>query len=196
VTAADEPVLLTCHCKRIRVTVPAMPLRVNECQCSICYRYGVLWAYYLRRQVLVESVDPSGYLQPYERTDAIGNGDLAFVHCSHCGCVTHWEGTADTPKRKGPEARMGVNWRMAPPSTMQGIERIVTYVLLLHHHLLLPFSPPLLIIIGLGVLENRRVHRLTAASRKLKDSEMGDATAEGVAAASGADSRMGKDASR
>ena len=36
----------TCHCTSISVDVPAPVSPLNECQCTVCYRYGAIWAYY------------------------------------------------------------------------------------------------------------------------------------------------------
>ena len=36
----------TCHCGAVRVDVPRKPRRLTSCNCSICRRYGTLWAYY------------------------------------------------------------------------------------------------------------------------------------------------------
>ncbi len=104
---------------------PILPQRINECHCSICYRYGVLWAYFVRSAVTIV-----GETQPYARADAAGTGDLAFFRCVQCGCVTHWMGLRDTPakKRVGPDAKMGVNCRMLPEELIQGADRISTYV--------------------------------------------------------------------
>ena len=36
----------SCHCGAVKVQVPRKPRRLTNCNCSICRRYGVLWAYY------------------------------------------------------------------------------------------------------------------------------------------------------
>ena len=48
------PVTSSCHCGSIRVTFPKPTQPLNECHCSICYRYGCMWAYYTQDQVKVE----------------------------------------------------------------------------------------------------------------------------------------------
>ncbi|MDO8323802.1 MAG: hypothetical protein Q7T23_12775 [Phenylobacterium sp.] len=48
------PTLATCHCAAVRLTCEAAPTEVTECTCSICRRYGVLWAYYEPAQVQIE----------------------------------------------------------------------------------------------------------------------------------------------
>ncbi len=41
----------SCHCGTVRFAVETAPGEVNDCNCSICRRYGALWAYYKRAQV-------------------------------------------------------------------------------------------------------------------------------------------------
>ena len=44
-----------CHCGAVRVTIPRKPRAVTDCNCSICRRYGVLWAYYKLPSVRLEA---------------------------------------------------------------------------------------------------------------------------------------------
>ena len=47
----DTDVIASCHCGSVRLEVDSPPSEVTECNCSICRRYGVLWAYYPPHQV-------------------------------------------------------------------------------------------------------------------------------------------------
>lgn len=67
-------------------------------------------------------------LREFVRDEKDVGKDLAFCFCGHCGCVTHWWGIADNPKRKGPIAKMGVNCRMLPEADIKDVERHITYV--------------------------------------------------------------------
>lgn len=95
----------SCHCNRITIHLPRPPTKLNECRCSICYRYGALWGYYPRDKVDVVINIPSPpssstgkkedngavpLLRSYVRTDGDDQGDIAFFFCGHCGCLTHW----------------------------------------------------------------------------------------------------------
>ena len=100
----------TCHCGAVRVEVPRKPRRLTSCNCSICRRYGTLWAYYKRAEVRVTSAP--GATEAY----AWGDRTLKFVRCSTCGCVMHW-----TPIRPVEGARMGVNARNFEPGAIDGI---------------------------------------------------------------------------
>jgi hypothetical protein len=90
----------TCHCGAVRVTIPRKPRSVTDCNCSICRRYGVLWAYYTASTVRVEA--KRGATQSY----SWGGKALHFVRCATCGCVMCWQRAKADPQRK-----MGVNIR-------------------------------------------------------------------------------------
>ena len=35
----------TCHCGAVTLELDEAPREITKCNCSICRRYGVLWAY-------------------------------------------------------------------------------------------------------------------------------------------------------
>ena len=95
----------SCHCGAVIVTVPRRPRSVTECNCSLCRRYGALWAYYRTASVHVAA-----------RREAIdeyvwGQKMLKFVRCKSCGCVVCEIGVE-------PNDYMGVNARMFDPSVL------------------------------------------------------------------------------
>ncbi|WP_342360049.1 GFA family protein [Terrarubrum flagellatum] len=98
--------LATCHCGCVSLEIASAPQTVTECNCSVCRRYGVLWAYYSPRDVMVSAAEPTGTYQWDDRA-------IAFHRCARCGCVTHW--SAVDPARN----RMGVNARLLPPQILQ-----------------------------------------------------------------------------
>ena len=116
---------MKCHCGRVTVTIPALPERLNECRCTLCYRYGALWGYFTRADVSI-----TGETVGYVRDDADTEGSLAFHHCAHCGCLTHWQGVknVDSRDRLCPTAKMGVNCRLLPEDAIKDAFRRVTYV--------------------------------------------------------------------
>lgn len=99
----------SCHCGAIRIAVEAAPGDVNDCDCSICRRYGALWAYYHPSQVRLVTGD--GQTEVY----MWGSRKLEFHRCRACGCVTHWSAV----DRSRP--RMGVNARMMPPDVLANV---------------------------------------------------------------------------
>jgi hypothetical protein len=90
----------SCLCAAVRVAVARRPRSVTQCNCSVCRRYGTLWAYYRRAAVTITA--PRGGLTSF----SVKKGGLRFVRCTTCGCVVSWE------RRREPDARMGVNARL------------------------------------------------------------------------------------
>jgi hypothetical protein len=133
-STSDSPKLTaTCHCGRVSLTLPSPPTKINECRCSICYRYGALWAYYPRDDVVVTvasssdsdySQDGTGLLSYVrEDTDQGAKGTIGFYSCKHCGCMTHWWAQPEHVKPTPDWSKMGVNTRMLPESLIEGVER-------------------------------------------------------------------------
>ncbi|MGH7923683.1 MAG: GFA family protein [Candidatus Binatus sp.] len=96
----------SCVCGAVRLAIARAPDEVLDCNCSICRRYGVLWAYYSLKDVIV----PSGLTDTYLR----GAKHTAFHRCKVCGCVTHW---SPTDQRD----RMGVNARLMAPEILSQV---------------------------------------------------------------------------
>lgn len=98
----------SCHCGQVKLRVTESPETVTECNCSICRRYGVLWAYYPPAQVRIVTGDDS--------TDVYMWNDrsIEFHRCRNCGCVTHWAPVDELSHR------MGVNARLMPLEVLAG----------------------------------------------------------------------------
>ena len=95
----------TCHCGAVRLQIPRRPRTLTNCNCSICRRYGTLWAYYQAAEVTVDA-EP-GATHEYVWGDRM----LKFVRCAHCGCVVCWRRIVP-----GGSGRMGVNARNFDPA--------------------------------------------------------------------------------
>lgn len=101
----------SCHCGAVRILVDPAPAEVTDCNCSICRRYGVLWAYYAPAQVRIMPAEPPTDTYMWD------DRSLAFHRCSTCGCVTHWSPvTRDA-------SRMGVNARLLPLEVLAAARR-------------------------------------------------------------------------
>ena len=122
---SSTAITASCHCGRVTLELPSPPKRLNECRCSICYKYGALWAYYPRKDVLITAEDPGS--RSYLRHDEFCKGDISFNWCNHCGCLTHWWGEGAADRRVGPNAKMGFNARMLPEKDIEGVDREVNY---------------------------------------------------------------------
>jgi hypothetical protein len=97
----------SCHCGAVRVVLPRRPRSLTACNCSICRRYGTLWAYYRAGTLRIEHAP--GATAEYRW----GDRRLRFVRCARCGCVTHWQSVQGTAA-----SRMGVNARMFEPEAL------------------------------------------------------------------------------
>jgi len=95
----------SCHCGAVVLAIAQAPDEVTDCNCSVCRRYGVLWAYYSPGEVEVRAAEGTD-------TYVWGPRTTAFHRCRVCGCVTHWSAT--DPARM----RMGVNGRMMDPEVL------------------------------------------------------------------------------
>jgi hypothetical protein len=69
----------SCHCGGVRHSVNRAPEEAGDCNCTLCRRYGALWAYYSPKDVQVTN----------DATDIYMWGDrmIEFHRCKHCGCV-------------------------------------------------------------------------------------------------------------
>jgi hypothetical protein len=100
----------SCHCGAVRLELARAPRTLTNCNCSICRRYGALWAYYRARSVRVISAPDA--LSSY----CWGGRTLEFYRCSICGCVTHHERV-----RKHPDSTVGVNARNVDPAALASV---------------------------------------------------------------------------
>ena len=50
---AEVMIEASCECGAVRLEIETPPETVGDCNCSICRRYGALWAYYPLAQVRV-----------------------------------------------------------------------------------------------------------------------------------------------
>ena len=90
----------SCHCGAVRWSFDGMPEGATACNCTVCRRYGTLWAYDFEGEL----IRVSGPTQAYARGRA-----LAFHFCAKCGCVAYWRGsTTDEQGRR----RIAVNLRL------------------------------------------------------------------------------------
>ncbi len=93
----------TCHCGEVGWTLEALPKSATACNCTICRRYGALWAY----GYIGYDIQTTGQTSAYVRRDS---GDIYFHFCAICGCVTHY--VASTEDENG-RNRAAVNVRMS-----------------------------------------------------------------------------------
>jgi hypothetical protein len=94
----------SCHCGAVRLKIARAPDEVTDCNCTLCRRYGVLWAYYSPKDVQAMTDATDVYMWAQRQTE--------FHRCKHCGCLTHWVAADKT------RDRMGVNARLMAPEVL------------------------------------------------------------------------------
>lgn len=99
-----------CHCGAVHWRFDGRPESATACNCTVCRRYGTLWAYDYEG----ERIHVSGPTSVYAR----GNRNLGFHFCATCGCVAYWR--AMTPGKDG-RRRIAVNLRLAEPEAVGAI---------------------------------------------------------------------------
>ena len=99
----------SCHCGAVQWRFEGVPEAATACNCTICRRYGVLWAYGFEG----EGIEVSGPTQAYVRGKSLG-----FHFCPACGCVAYWRALA--PDDEG-RRRIAVNLRLTEPQAVAPI---------------------------------------------------------------------------
>lgn len=92
-----------CHCGSVRWQLDALPEGATACNCTVCRRYGALWAYGFDG----EDVRTTGTTKAYVRGPSIG-----FHFCPDCGGMAFWR--SQKPNEEG-RLRVGVNLRLTEP---------------------------------------------------------------------------------
>jgi hypothetical protein len=93
----------SCHCGAVKWQFKGMPEAVTACNCTICRRYGALWASDYEN----EGIGVTGATQAYIR-----GPQIEFHFCCACGCVAYWRSQA--PGQDG-RRRIAVNVRLTEP---------------------------------------------------------------------------------
>jgi len=96
----------SCHCGAAGWTLAGDPGPVTACNCTLCHRYGALWAYDYEG----ERIAIVGDTRTYRR---LGKDDpaLEIVFCPTCAAVVAWRGLR---AEEDGRIRMAVNVRLAP----------------------------------------------------------------------------------
>lgn len=103
----------SCHCGAVTFSLAGQPQAITACNCTICRRYGTLWAYGFDLNDIRVQADPQ-MLGTY----TCGSHTIGFHFCKTCACVTHWRGLQ--PLADG-RTRIAVNLRMAAPEAVAAL---------------------------------------------------------------------------
>jgi hypothetical protein len=99
----------SCHCGAVQWRFDGVPDGATACNCTVCRRYGVLWAYAYEG----DGITVSGATRAYVRGDSLG-----FHFCPACGCVAFWRALGSDGKGR---RRIAVNLRLAEPEAVAEI---------------------------------------------------------------------------
>jgi hypothetical protein len=99
----------SCHCGAVQWQFEGRPDRATACNCTVCRRYGVLWAY----DYDGEGIKASGETKAYMR-----GKDIEFHFCPRCGCMAFWRAPQ---KNQDGRRRIAVNLRLADPAAVAQI---------------------------------------------------------------------------
>ena len=94
----------SCHCGAVGWRLEDVPDSATACNCTVCRRYGVLWAYDYED----EGIRVSGLTHAY----TWGSRTIEFHFCPNCGCVAYWRAIkiGEDGRR-----RIAVNLRLTEP---------------------------------------------------------------------------------
>ena len=101
-----------CHCGSAHWTLEGDPGSITACNCTLCRRYGALWAYDYEG----ERIHVHGETASYRRAGK-ENPVLEIRFCPTCGCVICWRGLHVKEGRR----RIAVNVRLADPEAVAGL---------------------------------------------------------------------------
>ncbi|WVT71833.1 GFA family protein [Sinorhizobium chiapasense] len=97
----------TCHCGNAKWTLEGDPGSITACNCTLCRRYGTLWAYDYEGERITVAGKTTSYVRADEK-----NPSLEILFCPTCAGVVAWRSLhLDERGRR----RMAVNLRLAPP---------------------------------------------------------------------------------
>lgn len=96
------PYKVTCHFGAVTIEMARAIRKLTQCNCSLCRRYGALWAYQQRKAITVHATKNASQVYVW------GKNELEFFHCARCGCVTHYH---HSKKREDGSDMSAVNMR-------------------------------------------------------------------------------------
>ncbi|MCP4388409.1 MAG: aldehyde-activating protein [Gammaproteobacteria bacterium] len=101
---------IECHCGNVKLTTDQPLSSITSCNCSICYRLGALWAYFVSGDTELRIGEHP--LDSY----AWGEKSITYHRCVDCGCTTHY-----TTTNSDGSQHIALNCRMAQTSEIEGI---------------------------------------------------------------------------
>ena len=103
----------SCHCGKTGWTLSGDPGSITACNCTLCRRYGALWAYDYERERIAVTGECASYTRVDEKMPT-----LEILFCPTCGCVVSWRGLGLNEQGR---RRIAVNVRLAPPEAVANL---------------------------------------------------------------------------
>ncbi len=97
-----------CHCQAVQWQLESVPESATACNCTVCRRYGALWAY----DYECEGIAVIGPTTVYSPGNMIG-----FHFCTSCGCIAYWRSLLLEDGRR----RIAVNLRLTEPGAIERV---------------------------------------------------------------------------
>ncbi|MBB1248613.1 GFA family protein [Rhizobium sp. G21] len=97
----------SCHCGKAGFRLRGDPGSITACNCTLCRRYGALWAYDYEGERIAVTGETASYTR-VDRTEP----SLEILFCPSCACVVSWRGLR---LQADGRRRIAVNVRLAPP---------------------------------------------------------------------------------
>ena len=113
-TALNTSLSGTCHCGKCSWRLTGDPGSITACNCTLCRRYGALWAYGYEN----ETVTVTGPTGSYRRAE-LEKPQLEMLFCPACACVLSWRGLS---LHADGRRRMAVNVRLAAPEAVMDLK--------------------------------------------------------------------------
>ena len=103
----------TCHCGGARWTLEGDPGSATACNCTLCRRYGALWAYDYENERIALHGETAAYTR-------VGKADpaLEIRFCPSCAGVLAWRGLR---LQSDGRRRIAVNLRLADPDAVANL---------------------------------------------------------------------------
>lgn len=100
----------SCHCGSAGWSLNGDPGSITACNCTLCRRYGTLWAYDFEGERIEVSGNLSSYLPSGPERSV-----LEILFCPACAGVVAWRGRQRDEQGR---LRIAVNIRLAPPEAV------------------------------------------------------------------------------
>ena len=100
----------SCHCGAAHWMLEGDPGSITACNCTLCRRYGALWAYDYEGGRIALVGRTASYTRPGKADPA-----LEILFCPTCAGVLSWRGLR---LEEDGRRRMAVNLRLAPPEAV------------------------------------------------------------------------------